>query len=714
MSNEQTDQPRPRRGCAGIFFFFMLLMAVVWGSALGFALSVLDDSKETITALEDFRPKIGSKVYSWDGELLGEFSIEERQLLPLNQIPLHVQKAFIATEDHPFYSHKGVRPDAIVRAAVHTLQTGNRQGGSTITQQVVRNVDDLTVGREVTMDRKIREAIVALQVERQFTKDEILELYLNEIFLGISAYGVEAAAWQYFDKSCQDVTLSEAAMMAGLTRSPNNNQPFGNFNNARDRRDIVLHQMLNQRFITEEEYEAAIAEDLSNSIVTPEERAERRARDGRRQSRMNRAPYFVEEVRKFIYEQYQKEEVLEGGLDIYTTVDLRLQRAAEQALIQALEEFDRPRLEAYRRRGEEDKFMPVSGALVCIDNRDEYKGFVRALVGGRDFETQKFNNATQALRQPGSSIKPFIWAAAVEQLGYTPATQVLDAPYVRRAPGGQVWAPGNFDRTYSGWVPLGRALERSINTVSVRLTEKVSPPVVRSYLQRCGYSRPINPATGLTIALGTPEITVLDQTVAFSTFANQGTRHDPVFVTSIFNRDGLIAYDYRDFQRTEEAMAAEVANVVTSMLEGAATRGTGATATRPLGDRPRAGKTGTTNDFRDAWFAGYTPNFTTVVWLGYTDNRPLGSGNNYTGGRQAAPIWTEFMLVAEEGLPLREFPKPAVSSAPSTPAPARQPPEAPVQTQYTASPDPQPAPALDPQVFEIPDVSEMELIEPLW
>ncbi|MBI2435433.1 MAG: transglycosylase domain-containing protein [Candidatus Hydrogenedentes bacterium] len=365
-----SDAPRKGRGCAGIFFVFILIVGALGGAMLGVFVSILDDAKETITTLEDFRPKVGSKVYSYDGELLAEFSIEERQLMPLSEIPLHLQKAFIATEDHPFYDHKGVRVDAIARAALHYFRTGDRQGGSTITQQAVRNVEDLLVGKEVTPQRKIREAIVALQVEREFTKDEILELYLNQIFLGISAYGVEAASRQYFDKSCRDVTLGEAAMLAGVTRSPNKQEPLRNFENALARRDIVLNQMFDEGFITEEERDQARQEDLSVSVVTPEERAQRRVEEQVWRPKKYKAPYFVEEIRQFMFNQYAREEVLEGGMDIETTVDMRLQKAAEDALTAGLDKFDEKKLASLKARGNEDELDPVTGALVCTDSQD--------------------------------------------------------------------------------------------------------------------------------------------------------------------------------------------------------------------------------------------------------------------------------------------------------------------------------------------------------
>ncbi|MCC6142658.1 MAG: transglycosylase domain-containing protein, partial [Candidatus Hydrogenedentes bacterium] len=531
--NNEKQIVRPLRGCGGVFFLFMLIMGAAWGAALGFFVSYLEDARSTISTLEEFRPKIGSKVFSWDGELLGEFTIEQRQLIRLSDMPLHLQKAFIATEDDVFYDHKGVRIDAIVNAALDVLRKQRARGASTITMQVVRNVEPLDVGTERTMTRKLREAVTALQVERRFTKDEILELYLNQIFLGISAYGVESASQQYFGKSCREVSLSEAAMLAGLTRAPNRQEPFHNPQNALSRRNVVLGQMLENAFITQEEYDAAIAEDLDASVVTPEERVQLQA-EGREGWSPNKfkAPYFTEEVRQFLLKQLDKQEVFEEGLEIYTTIDMQLQRAAEQTLTQALKEFDENKLNQLKRLGQEDEFVPVAGALVCLDNRAPYQGFVRAMVGGRDFEKEKYNTATQARRQPGSSVKPFVWAAAIAS-GMTPSTRIVDEPIVRVDGAGNVWRPGNFDGKYRGSMTLRRALESSVNIASIKLTEQVGMPMVRSYLQSAGITTPIDDVVGLTIALGTPDITVIDQAVAYSTFANNGVRYDPVMVTEI-------------------------------------------------------------------------------------------------------------------------------------------------------------------------------------
>ena len=571
----------------------------------------------------------------------------------LCDIPLHVQKAFMATEDATFYQHKGVRPEAYLSVALDALQTGRVRGASTITMQVVRNVNELNVGTERSYKRKLHEALVALQIERKFTKDEILELYLNQIFLGISAYGVEAASRQYFDTGCQDLTLGEAATLAGLTRWPNTYNPIRNLEKARERRDIVLKQMLDEKFITQAEHDAARAEDLAAQVVKPEQVAENRAAAVTPSKRF-KAPYFVEEVRKFVQDKFENEKIFQDGLEIYTTVDMRLQEAAEHALLKALNEFDEKQRKMFERQGKPDEFTPAAGALVCIDNRPQYRGFVRAMVGGRDYEREKYNTVTQAKRQPGSSIKPFVWAAAVAS-GLTPSTVIVDEPFVRVMPNGKVWSPKNFDNSYNGPIPIRHALEKSLNVVSIKLTEKVGAPVVRSYLQRCGIPTEVE---GLTIALGSPEVRPIDHCVAYSCFPNGGMRYEAVSVTDIRDRDGVQRFDYHDDTRVEQAMDPRVAYVTLHMMEGVCTPGNGFYPTGWRASslkRPVGGKTGTTNNSRDAWFCGYTADYTTVVWIGYRDNRSLGKGRDYTGGRLSCPVWVDFMTEAEDGLPVRDF-----------------------------------------------------------
>ncbi len=650
----------------------MLLMSVLaaaWGSAIGFFLYALDDTRAKLTIIEQYRPTIVSKVYSSDGEKLGEFTrAEVRDFVSLNEMPLHLQKAFIATEDKLFYEHKGIRVLSFLSAAIDSLQSGRARGASTITMQLVRNIPGLPVGKERTLLRKVREILFSLEMERAYTKDEILELYLNLIFLGRSANGVEAASQQYFGKSCRDLTIAESALLAGLTRAPNNSDPVSTAKDALERResavqrrDLVLGQMLENGFISQEQCDAAIAEPAEKSLMTPERRAALQA-EGKKTWAPNKfeAPYFVKELQKIIMARplATEDELFEGGLQIYTTLDMRLQRAAEDALLTALDEFDAKKLDQLKREGKESEFRPVNGALVCLDNRAGCEGAVRAMVGGRDFAKEQFNTATQARRQPGSSVKPFVWAAAMDN-GATPADIVVDEPVTYYDGLGRAWRPQNFSGKFGGPMTLRYALEHSINIVSIKLTARLGMPIVRSYMQRAGIESPIDDMVGLTIALGTPDITIMEQCVAYSTFAHGGVLCKPYYVAEIRDRDDFVRYR-GDPEKKPDALPADVAYLMTYVMEGVC-QTPGATAYGATKDlkRPRAGKTGTTNDSRDAWFCGFTADYTCVVWIGYRDqNRPLGSGANYTGGRLAAPVWAKFMVKAHEGMPVRDFTAP--------------------------------------------------------
>ncbi len=648
---------RPKRGCAWIFMSVILVVGAIWGAALGAFVWVVEDAKRQIPMLDTFRPKIGSRVYSADGKLMAEFTRESRQLVHLSEVPLHLVKAFIAVEDDTFYEHKGVRPLAVASAVRDSLMGKDVRGASTITQQVVRNIEMTGVTKEKTIQRKINEAIMALQFERQFTKDEILEMYLNQIFLGISAWGIESAANQYFGKSCRDLTLGESALIAGLTSSPNRYNPLRHPDRAIERRRIVLKLMLRNKFITQEQHDAALAESLDDAVMTPEKRkAMAESGKGAWGPGLTVAPYFVEDLRKKLLAEVGADELFEGGLEIHTTIDTRLQKAAEESLREALDDFDKNKLESLKKAGREREFIPVSGALVCLDNRPGFEGYIRAMVGGRDFKKEQFNTATQALRQPGSSVKPFVWAAALDQK-MTPSHQVFDAPFARIDGAGNIWRPQNFMNrfTFQG-VTLRRALERSVNVVSIKLVEQIGMPVVRSYLRDSGITTPIDNAVGLTIGLGTPEVRVIDLCTAFATIANRGVRFEPAMITEINDRDGFTRYEH--LPKQTRAIPEDVAYALTYLLRGVASEWGSGRATRDLDPWQRAGKTGTTNENRNAWFSGFTANYTCVVWVGYRDNRSLGKGISYTGGRIGCPLWTSFMVKAHEGMPIRDFDPP--------------------------------------------------------
>lgn len=647
------------RGCGFLFFLIMVVVGACFGAGLGLFAYQMEKAKAQIAALDQFRPRIGSKVYADEGSvLLGEYNVENRQLVRLTEIPLIVQKAVVAGEDALFYQHKGVRPDAMFNTVRYIAQTGRIRGGSTITMQLVRNAEEVTgVSKEQTPARKAREMVAALQVEREFTKDEILELYLNQVFFGGSAHGIEAAAQQYFAKSCKEIDLKEAATLAGILPSPNAFRPDLHPEAAQVRRNLVLDRMLEHGFITQPEYDEARATPVRSYVLTPQQRAEEieKADSKVRQPNEFLAPYFVREmkVRALRSKAFEDETLLESGDEIITTLDMRLQKAAEKALFEQLAKFDEIKLKQLQRAGREEEFVPVQGALVCMDNRDEYKGYVRALVGGRDWDVEQYNMATQALRQPGSSVKPFVFATALEygrDKFISPATIRVDEPFVHVV-GTTRWAPQNFSGSFSGPVTLRYALEKSINVVTVKLVKEFGFQNVKSTIEKCFPGVTVRNDTGLTVGLGTHEVTVLDQCAAYAAIACGGEYSPPIFIESIKNRDGIERY-HCEIER-QQVLSKDVAYVIRYMLQGVAQYGTGA-ASAKLG-RPRGGKTGTTNSARDLWYCGFTPEYTCIVWLGYKDNRSLGSGQNYTGGRQAVPVWTNFMIEALEGEPIQDF-----------------------------------------------------------
>jgi penicillin-binding protein 1A len=468
------------------------------------------------------------------------------------------------------------------------------------------------------------------------------------------------------------LTLGEAALLAGLLRAPNKQQPFRYPENAETRRDIVLGQMFDNDFISQEELDAARAESVADSVITPEERdLYIDTKDNRWTPNKFKAPYFVEDARKFIsnppapYEvSATQEELFEGGLQIYTTVDLRLQKAGERILNEALDAFDEEKLKKLTRQGKEAEFIPVSGALICLDNRVDlvggtydYRGYIRAMVGGRDFDTKKFNNATQAKRQPGSGVKPFVWLTALDN-GMTPSDYVVDERVRYLDAVGNVYEPSNFKNEFRGPIPMRLGLELSKNIISVKIADRMGTSLIASYMRSAGFKLPINP--GLSMALGASDTRIIDQAEAYSTLANGGIHIPTTMVTQIRDRDGIIRYDAKDFRKIERVFPADVSYQIVHLMQGVCEPNS--RPNQPSGwrterlKRPRAGKTGTSNRNRNAWFNGITPQYTCIVWMGYEDNRPLGTTRlGFTGGHLVSPIWTDFMLEAHQGLPVEDF-----------------------------------------------------------
>jgi penicillin-binding protein 1A len=683
--------------------------------------------------LADYRPPTATRVYAWDGTLIGEFSKERRIFVPYDQIPPQLVHAFLAAEDRNFFKHGGVDPFGLVRAMGKDVANGLRghrlEGGSTITQQVAKNV---LLNNEATVGRKLKEAILANRLEQTLTKPHILELYLNEIWLGYRSFGVASAAYNYFGKPLTELDLAECAYLAALPKGPDNYHPVRNKAAAIRRRNWIIDQMLELKWVTPEAAAAAKKEDLV--VQTAPTRAKYRDAD-----------YFVEEVRQRALLTLGPR-LSEGGYYMRTTLDPKLQTAARVALMKGLENYDHrhgwrgawghvadesgweklavqksppaerrawraavvqsaegstvrikladksgagyldPADVAWAKAGkglapgdlifveptEGGRYglrqTPlVNGALVAIEPRS---GRVLALVGGYSFSLSKFNRATQAMRQPGSSFKPFVYATALEN-GFTPASEVLDAPITLPGAGeGQTWSPENFHHESMGMQPLRRGLELSLNTMTVRLAQAVGMRKISENAIRYGVVSQMEPV--LAMALGAGETTPFKLTAAYSAFANGGKRINPHLIEVVEDREGkpVLNADQRDctgctgiFSGDESPRVApggdQVMDPITAyqmelMLQGVVQRGTAAQA-NILG-RPVAGKTGTTNDYRSAWFVGFTPDIVVGVFVGFDDNHSL--GDNETGAVDAVPVFIDFMQQVLKDTPVHDFKAP--------------------------------------------------------
>ena len=605
-------------------YFSLALMAVLIGSSVGFVLYSAWDLPE-VQALEHFKPSITTRVYSDENELLAEFFFENRTPVKLADVPQVLIKALIATEDTRFYSHRGIDYRGIARAVVRNVRTGKVvEGGSTLTQQLAK-VLFLTPERSYL--RKLKEMALALKIEQRYTKQEILALYLNQIYFGSGAYGIEAAAHAYFGKQAKDLDIAECALLAGIPRSPKYYSPFRSRESALARRKHVLNRLLIASEITPAQAEAAKQAPL------PAQPAIQHKGPGP-------APYFVEYIRQKVEERFGSSILYSGGLNIYTSINTTLQGYAERSLRAGLE-----RLEAKLERKQKDT-QPLQAAIIALDPST---GHIRAMVGGRDFSKSQFNRAWQALRQPGSAFKPIVYAAAIDR-GYSAADLLSDTPMSIKIDSKKTWSPENFTRTYQGDVTIRKALAQSLNVPTVRLLAKIGADEAIRFARTLGIRSALRPV--LPLALGSSDVTLLELTAAYAVFANYGARLDPVAILLITDSSGRTLY--ANDAMPVQALKPETAYLITNLLKGVIEHGTGWKA-REFG-RPVAGKTGTTNDFRDAWFIGYTPTLVSGVWVGYDDQRSLGS--KATGSRAALPIWLEFMKSAHQGLEPMDFSAP--------------------------------------------------------
>jgi penicillin-binding protein 1A len=624
-------RPRWRRGLLiGLGAAGALAVLALAGGAF-YVLIVLPRSLPSVAALENYEPIQGTKVFDENDELLTEFHAERRIFVPLSQVPPNLRDAVLATEDARFYSHFGVDPMGIARAVYQNFRRGRIvEGGSTITQQLTKV---LFLTPDKSLSRKLKEAVLALELERRYSKDRILELYLNNIYFGHGAFGVEAAARTYFGKGVNELTLAEGALLAGLPKAPTTYSPFERTDAAKRRRGVVLARMVEVGAVTPAEAQRLTAAALG---VVP---AERRRTSGQ---------YYLEYVQQTLEQEYGADIVFKGGLHVYTALSPTMQLQAERALREGLRALEARRLKEAEKAGSPVAVERPEGALITLEPQT---GYIKAMVGGYDFSRSEFNRAVHARRQPGSAFKPFVYIAALEA-GLTPATIVEDAPVeYPTGPGGRVWKPDNYDRRFRGPITMQRAVEESVNMVAIKVQERVGVRRTVDVARRLGVESPLQP--NLSLALGTSDLSLLEITSAYGTLANAGGWVRPSAIRYVLDAQGKLLLE--NIPEPRQAVAAETAYVITHMLRGTVERGTG-TAARVLA-RPMAAKTGTTNDYSNAWFIGYTPDLVTGVWVGY--DRPRTLGRDETGSRAAAPIWTSFMSEALAGQPAKDFPVPS-------------------------------------------------------
>ena len=581
--------------------------------------------------LDQFAPRQTSKLYAADGRFISEIGLERRTLVPLKEIPKTVQDAFIITEDKRFFEHRGIDWVRVFGAAAHNIVSrGFGQGFSTLTMQLARNIFPEKISREKTLVRKLRETKVALQIEAIYPKEKILELYLNQIYLGNGAYGVETAAQRYFGKSVRDVNVAEAAMLAALPKAPERYNPRRYPDRAIQRRNTIIGLMRHEGVVTE--LDARLAQSYPLDLARRSEAGEL-------------APYFVEWVRQQLEEQFG-DKLYSDGLKIYTTLDIDIQQAAERNLERQLRAVEAGKYGRYTHTTFEQYIMRAAadsegaesspylqGALVAMDPRN---GAVRAMIGGRDFDDSKFNRATQALRQPGSTFKPIVYADAIHH--GLPASKLLDdSPLILPQFGGTDWMPQNYDLKFMGVLPLRQALYLSRNLATIRLGIELGPQSVIEMARKLGLTTPIPPYP--SIFIGSSDVYPIEMIAAYSTFATLGVRTAPHGIVRVEDAKGQVLWEGAPLRY--EVLSREEAWLMVDMMKDVLLKGSAA-GVRASGFKiPAAGKTGTTNDYTDVWFIGYTPDLLAGIWLGF--DRPQKVQANAQGGRLAAPAWQSFM-----------------------------------------------------------------------
>ena len=618
----------------------------------------------SVDKLDEYTPSLTTYVYDINNQIIAEFSVEKRAILPLSKIPVDMQNAVIAMEDQNFFRHWGISPRGIARALLRDiLHRRSAQGGSTITQQLSRGI---FLKSEKTISRKIKEMVLALQIERNFSKQEILALYLNQIYFGNGVYGVQSASKLYFGKDVSEMTLGECAILTGLIPSPERYSPFNSMEKATQRRHLVLQRMMAEHYVTPQEAAAAEAETIPTEKST---------------LFSSHAAYFVEYVRQQLEPKYGVAQLWKGGMKIYTTLDLAMQVPAEDVMEKYLAKYDQDSARSRAPAADKDKpavVIPSSaalqGAFVILDTKT---GAIKAMIGGRNYRDSKFNRVTQSARQAGSTFKPFVWMASLMS-GYTPASLVEDSPMAYYYDGKdwrllegatdqyaidlaiqpfvgnkdfKIWVPNDFDGKTQGRITLRRGLEQSRNLASIYLVTRVGPTLVADVGRRAGIKHNLEAVP--SIGLGTSLVNPIEMASAFSTFANSGIHVAPFGVLKVTDNNGRVLEE--SVPEESESFSPQLSYVLVNMMKGVVQRGTGNYASRLK--RPLAGKTGTSQDSKDMWFIGMTPDLTAAAWMGYDDMSSLGM-RDWTGGGTVVPWWTEIMETVLKDQPVRDFPVP--------------------------------------------------------
>jgi len=604
----------------------------------------------SVDKLSEYTPSLATYVYDINGNVITEYSVERRSFLTLDRIPLDLQNALIAMEDNDFFNHWGVSIKGILRAVLRDLLHRKvRQGGSTITQQLSKLI---FLKPERTISRKIKEIFISLQIERNFSKQEILQMYFNQIYFGGGVYGVQTASKVYFGKDVENLNISECALLVGIIPAPEKYSPFTNPEIAKKRRDLVLLRMYEEGYIKKDEYENAKKETIPDkkSLIYS-----------------SNAPYFTEYIRQQLEPKYGVEMFWKGGLKIYTTLDLNLQKKAEEIFEKRLSEY-----EQINSSKEEKSTSTLQGAFVAIESKT---GAIKIMIGGRNYKESQFNRVIQAKRQAGSTFKPFVWMTALLQ-GYTPATMINDNPMVFYSdskmnwhliedatdqttineviepflenPEFKIWMPSDFDGKFLGTITLRKALEKSRNLASIYLVNNLSPNAVVDTAYRAGIKSRLDAVP--SIGLGTSLVSVMEMTSAFNTFANNGIYVEPIAILKITDNNGKVLEE--NFPKEAEVFRPQEVYLLVNMMKGVVQRGTGKVVSRLK--RPIAGKTGTTQDSKDTWFIGFSPDITAGAWMGYDDFSKI-TMSDWTGGSTVAPWWADIMEEVLKEYPVRDF-----------------------------------------------------------